>query len=101
LDQSHAESIIKASKALRHHVKIEEDKHCAKCPFAKECAHAKKPYEPQEQNNSLKDLLFFFHGLQNLLKPEGIYYRQWVSAYRLGDSIIASIDDLSKGGKEI
>jgi hypothetical protein len=36
-----------------------------------------------------------------MLRPDIIYYRQWVSAYRLGDSIVASIDDLTKGGVEI
>jgi len=87
-----------AGKALRHHVKIDEAKHCAKCPFVQQCAHAKKPHVPSENDNSLRDLLYIFYGLQHFMKPESIYYRQWVSAYRLGDSIIASIDDLSKGG---
>jgi hypothetical protein len=40
-------------------------------------------------------------GLNDHLKPELIHYRQWVSAYKLGDSILACIEDLSKGGLEI
>jgi hypothetical protein len=45
--------------------------------------------------------MYFNHGLHQLLKPEKLFYRQWVAAYRLGDSIVATIDDLSKGGEEI
>lgn len=45
--------------------------------------------------------MYYTHGLHQLLKPEKIFYRQWVAAYRLGDSIVATIDDLSKGGEEI
>ena len=42
-----------------------------------------------------------FYGLQHLAKPESIFFRQWVSGYRLGDSIISAINDLAKGGVEI
>jgi hypothetical protein len=42
-----------------------------------------------------------FYGLQNLAKPELILFRQWVSGYRLGDSIISAINDLAIGGVEI
>ena len=30
------------------------------------------------------------------MNPDAIYYRQWVSGYKLGDSVIAAIEDLSK-----
>jgi hypothetical protein len=68
--------------------------------LVEQCKFAKKPWEGKYENTS-KDLVNFFHGLNNLLTPDRIFYRQWVSAYRLGDSLIAAIDDLSKGGKEI
>lgn len=45
--------------------------------------------------------MYYTHALHQLLKPEKYFYRQWVAAYRLGDSIVATIDDLSKGGEEI
>lgn len=50
--------------------------------------------------NTPLDLLIFWSALDRLNKPEELYFRQWVSAYKLGDSIIAGFDDLASGGKE-
>lgn len=65
------------------------------------CPQAKKELESKQIDDGLKDLLVLFYGLQNLAKPEAIFFRQWVSGYRLGDSIISAINDLSKEGVEI
>lgn len=46
-------------------------------------------------------MLVLFYGLQNLAKPEAVFFRQWTSIYRLGDSIIAAVNDLAQGGVEI
>lgn len=81
-------------------MKINEEKICSKCPFKENCDSAKLPFTGTIDNGT-KDLLIFWSGLSNLYKPEDIYFRQWVSAYKLGDSIIAAINDLSEQGKEI
>jgi len=65
------------------------------------CPQAKKELENKQTDDGLKNLLVLFYGLENLAKPEAIFFRQWVSTYRLGDSIIAAINDLAQGGLEI
>ncbi len=65
------------------------------------CPQAKKELENKEIQDGLKNMLVLFYGLQNLAKPEAIFFRQWVSAYRLGDSLISAVNDLAQGGIEI
>jgi hypothetical protein len=49
--------------------------------------------------NTPLDLLIFWSALDKVNKPEDLYFRQWVSAYKLGDSIITGLNDLASGGK--
>lgn len=65
------------------------------------CPQARKEVEAKQVDDGLKNLMVLFYGLQNLAKPEAVFFRQWVSGYRLGDSIISAINDLAKGGVEI
>jgi hypothetical protein len=74
---------------------------CLKCPLAAECKSAKLPWDGQNKDNTMKDLLIFFNGMTKLAKPEQIYYRQWVGAYKLQESIAAALEDLVKRPEEI
>jgi hypothetical protein len=100
LEESNSQIIIASSKLLRHHAKIKEEIVCAKCPFKAACPCAKLPFTGTFDNTP-KDLLVFWAALGNLVKVDEIFFRQWVSAYKLGDSIIAALNDLADGGKEI
>jgi len=85
---------------IRHHAGVREDKICFKCPFKESCPSAKKPFEG-EANNTVKHLLTYWIALNNYSKVEEIYFRQLTAAYKLGDSVVAIINDLAEGGKEI
>jgi hypothetical protein len=65
------------------------------------CKQAKKELESKQIDDGLKSMLVLFYGLQNFGRPEAIFFRQWTSVYRLGDSIIAAVNDLAQGGVEI
>jgi len=68
--------------------------------LAEKCPSAKQVVSGQYENTA-KDIILYFQGLNNYLQPDSIYYRQWVSGYKIVDSVIASIEDLAQGGKEI
>jgi phosphoheptose isomerase len=46
-------------------------------------------------------LLTYWIALNNYNKVEEVYFRQLTAGYKLGDSVIAILDDLAQGGKEI
>lgn len=101
LAEEGAEAVIASSKLLRHHVGYEESKMCLKCPLAAECKSAKLPWDGQNKDHTMRDLLIFFNGLAKLGKPEQIYYRQWVGAYKLQENIVAAFEDLVSRPQEI
>jgi hypothetical protein len=85
---------------LRLHAKIKEERVCFKCPFKESCTVAKQPYQGT-MDQTPKHLLTFWTALDKVNRPDDIYFRQWTSAYKLGDSFIAALEDLAEGGKEV
>ena len=79
---------------------MKQEKICYKCPFQSSCSVARQSFEG-EIDHAAKQLLIYWTALNNYQQPDSIYFRQWTSAYKLGDSIIAAFEDLKDGGKEI
>lgn len=86
--------IVSSAKVLRHHGRIKEEKVCFKCAFKDSCPVAKQSFTGTVEDTP-KHLLVYWSALDNFRLQDSIYFRQWTSAYKLGDSIIAALNDLA------